>query len=76
MLQHAGTNYLGVAYADEGVELRKEGIVLPVMIMNTEEAGFDHIVKYNLSLKFIPLKYFNLLKIICSSSISHLTKCI
>ncbi len=44
LLQHAGIDYLGVAYADEGVELRKAGIRLPVMVMNTEEAGFDIIV--------------------------------
>ncbi len=48
LLQHAGVDYLGVAYADEGVELRKAGIKLPVMVMNTEEAGFDSIVQYNL----------------------------
>ncbi len=48
LLQHAGVDYLGVAYADEGVELRKAGIKLPVMVMNTEEAGFDSIVQYKL----------------------------
>ncbi|MFT3979905.1 MAG: bifunctional UDP-N-acetylmuramoyl-tripeptide:D-alanyl-D-alanine ligase/alanine racemase [Ferruginibacter sp.] len=48
LLQHAGVDYLGVAYADEGVELRKAGIRLPIMVMNTEEAGFESIVQYNL----------------------------
>lgn len=48
LLQHAGIDYLGVAYADEGVELRKAGIRLPIMVMNTEEAGFDAIVQYRL----------------------------
>lgn len=48
LLQHAGIDYLGVAYADEGVELRKAGIRLPIMVMNTEEAGFDSIVQYQL----------------------------
>jgi alanine racemase len=48
LLQHAGIDYLGVAYADEGVELRKAGIRLPVMVMNTEEAGFDAIVDHHL----------------------------
>lgn len=48
LLQHAGVDYLGVAYADEGVELRKAGIRLPVMVMNTEEAGFDAIVECQL----------------------------
>lgn len=48
LLQHASVNYLGVAYADEGVELRKAGIALPVMVMNTEEAGFEAIVRHQL----------------------------
>ena len=48
LLQHAGVDYLGVAYADEGVELRKAGIRLPIMVMNTEEVGFDAIVQYRL----------------------------
>ncbi len=48
LLQHANIDYLGVAYADEGVELRKAGIRLPVMVMNTEEAGFDAIVANHL----------------------------
>lgn len=48
LLQHAGIDYLGVAYADEGVELRKAGIRLPIMVMNTEEAGFDAIIQHKL----------------------------
>lgn len=48
LLQHAGTDYLAVAYADEGVELRKAGIRLPIMVMNTEMEGFDKIVQYKL----------------------------
>jgi len=48
LLQHAGTDYLAVAYADEGVELRKAGIRLPIMVMNTETGGFDNLVQYKL----------------------------
>ncbi|MFT3908777.1 MAG: bifunctional UDP-N-acetylmuramoyl-tripeptide:D-alanyl-D-alanine ligase/alanine racemase [Ferruginibacter sp.] len=48
LLQYAGTDYLAVAYADEGVELRKAGIRLPIMVMNTEIEGFDNIVQYKL----------------------------
>ena len=48
LLQHAGTDYLAVAYADEGVELRRSGIRLPIMVMNTEIGGFDNIVQYKL----------------------------
>ena len=48
ILQYHKVDYLGVAYADEGVELRKAGIVLPIMVMNPEENAFDAIVEYNL----------------------------
>jgi alanine racemase len=48
ILQYHKVDYLGVAYADEGVELRKAGITLPVMVMNPEEAAFESIVEYNL----------------------------
>ncbi len=48
LLQHAGVDYLGVAYADEGVELRKAGIRLPIMVMNTEEAGFENMLQHQL----------------------------
>ena len=48
LLQHAGVDYLAVAYADEGVALRKAGIRLPIMVMNAEEAGFNNIIQYQL----------------------------
>jgi alanine racemase len=48
ILQYHKVDYLGVAYADEGVELRKAGISLPTMIMNPEQSTFDAIVENNL----------------------------
>ncbi len=48
ILQYHGCHYLGVAYADEGVELRKAGIHLPIMVMNPDENSFDVLVEYNL----------------------------
>lgn len=47
-LQHMGVNYLAVAYADEGVELRQSGITVPVMVMSPEEGAFEDIIQYNL----------------------------
>jgi len=47
-LQFHKVDYLAVAYADEGVELRKAGITLPVMVMNAEETTFDILLQYNL----------------------------
>ncbi len=48
ILQYHNVDYLGVAYADEGVELRKAGITLPIMVMNPEESAFEAIVENNL----------------------------
>jgi Alr-MurF fusion protein len=48
LLQFHKVDYLAVAYADEGVELRKSGIALPIMVMNAEEATFDVLLQYNL----------------------------
>jgi Alr-MurF fusion protein len=48
LLQFHKVDYLAVAYADEGVELRKAGITLPVMVMNVEESTFDLLVQHNL----------------------------
>ena len=48
VLQYHNVHYLGVAYADEGIELVKAGIGLPIMVMNAEESSFQSIVDYNL----------------------------
>ncbi len=48
VLQYHNIDYLGVAYTDEGVELRKAGITLPIMVMNTDESSFATLVEYNL----------------------------
>ena len=41
-------DYLTVAYADEGVELRNRGIKLPIMVMTPETNTFDTIILNNL----------------------------
>ncbi len=48
LLQFHKIDYLAVAYTDEGVELRRAGISLPIMVMNAEEATFDMLVQHNL----------------------------
>jgi alanine racemase len=40
--------YLAVAYADEGVHLRKNGIRLPIMVMNPDAVDFDRMLEYQL----------------------------
>ena len=47
-LQQQRIDYLGVAYADEGIELREAGIDLPIVVLNPEEAVFDQLRRYQL----------------------------
>jgi alanine racemase len=48
VLQFNRINYLAVAYADEGIELRKNGITLPIMVMNPEERSFEAMITHDL----------------------------
>lgn len=48
VLEFNRVDYLTVAYADEGVTLRKAGIKTPIMVMNPETSSFDAIIKHNL----------------------------
>ena len=59
LLQHEAIDYLAVAYTDEGVDLRKAGIRLPIMVMNTTETGFDNLLLYKLEPEIYS---FNILK--------------
>ena len=48
LLQFHKVDYLAVAYADEGIALRKAGISLPIMVMSPEESAFEAIISHNL----------------------------
>jgi len=48
LLQYHRVDYLAVAIADEGVELRTEGITTPIVVMNPELHSFDTMIEYNL----------------------------
>jgi alanine racemase len=53
------TDYLAVAYVDEGVELRRAGIHLPIMVMSPDEAGFEAIVAYGLEPEIYSFEIYN-----------------
>ncbi len=48
ILEFNNVNYLGVAYVDEGIVLRRAGIDLPIMVMNADESAFLSLTKWNL----------------------------
>jgi alanine racemase len=55
-LQHHHVDYLAVAYADEGVELRKAGIHLPIMVMSPEESSYDDMIDHQLEPELFSFK--------------------
>ncbi|TPE45238.1 bifunctional UDP-N-acetylmuramoyl-tripeptide:D-alanyl-D-alanine ligase/alanine racemase [Pontibacter mangrovi] len=48
LLQFHRVDYLAVAYVDEGVALRENGITLPIMVMNPSQDSFVKLRQYNL----------------------------
>lgn len=47
-LSFEGIDYLAVAYTDEGIQLRKNGIQLPIMVMNADDNTFDMLIEWKL----------------------------
>lgn len=43
-----GVDYLGVAYADEGVQIRNAGVSKPILVMNAEEETFQSCISNKL----------------------------
>lgn len=65
-LQYAGVDYLAVAYTDEGIELRKAGITIPIMVMSPDTMSFDRMIAWNLEPEL-----FNMRSIHAFSSIAQ-----
>lgn len=47
-LQHEGVDYLAVAFADEGVELRRHGISMPIVVLNADSDSFETMIANDL----------------------------
>ena len=62
ILQFHHVDYLAVAYADEGVELRKAGINIPIMVMNPEEYAFETMIVNQLEPEIFSFRALNLLE--------------
>ena len=62
LLQFHNVDWLAVAYADEGVELRRAGISLPILVLNPEEATFDVMLQYNLEPELYSFNIFTAFK--------------
>ncbi len=56
LLAHDKIDYLGVAFADEGIALRKAGIQLPIIVMNPEASAFSAMIAYDLEPEIYAIK--------------------
>jgi len=72
LLQYQKVDYLAVAFIDEGVELRKAGIHLPIMVLNPDQSGYAQMIDYNLEPEVYNLKGLEeLYQILHYREISH-----
>lgn len=58
-LQEHHCDYLAVAVADEGAALRKEGITIPIIVMNPEFSSFNTLFEYNLEPEVYSFRLLN-----------------
>jgi alanine racemase len=59
LLEYHRVSYLGVAYADEGVELRNGGVTLPIMVMNPDPSASEVMIAYNLEPELFSFESFH-----------------
>ena len=62
LLQYHRVDYLGVAYVDEGVDLRNNYIRVPIMVMNPTEEGFSIMLERDLEPEIYSLRLLESLK--------------
>ena len=72
LLEHHKVDYLGVAFADEGISLKNAGIRLPIMVLNPESTSFESIIQHRLEPEIYSLKGLKaFLKIVGEKKIHH-----
>jgi alanine racemase len=72
LLEHHKVDYLGVAFADEGIALKSLGIHLPIMVLNPENTSFSAIIQHQLEPEIYSLKGLRaFLKIAAQKQLKH-----
>jgi len=72
LLEHHKVDYLGVAFADEGISLKNGGIKLPIMVLNPENTSFSAIIQHQLEPEIYSLKGLHaFLKIAKQKNLQH-----
>jgi Alr-MurF fusion protein len=57
MLQYKGIKTIGVAFADEAVLLKQNGITIPIVVLNADTTSFHTILSYGLELEIYSLEH-------------------
>lgn len=68
-LQFHHIDYLAVAYADEGVELRKAGITVPIIVMNPDQESLEPMIQHNLEPEIYSFRMLDSLETVIRKSI-------
>lgn len=55
-LELEGVGHLAVAYVDEGVALRRQGIRAPIVVLNVLPSAFSQLIRYRLEAEIYSLK--------------------
>ena len=72
LLEYHKVDYLGVAFADEGISLRMGGIKTPIMVLNPESTSFPAIIQYQLEPEIYTIKGLrSFLKIAQQKNLKH-----
>jgi len=72
LLEHHKVDYLGVAFADEGISLKTAGINTPIMVLNPENTSFPAIIQHQLEPEIYSIKGLNaFLKIAEQKKLHH-----
>ncbi len=72
LLQHQKVDYLGVAFTDEGIELRNAGITIPIMVMAPDTDSFEKIIDHELEPEIYNFKTLDfLLKTLRNKQVIH-----
>ena len=56
LLEYLKVDYLGVAFADEGISLRNAGLKIPIMVLNPENSSFPSIITFKLEAEIYSIK--------------------
>jgi alanine racemase len=56
LLEHHKVDYLGVAFADEGISLKSAGITVPIMVLNPESTSFSALIQHQLEPEIYSIK--------------------